>query len=238
MTKPNNTLATYEQLADSYHAKIDTKPHNAYYDRPNTLSLLPDVAGKKVLDAGCGPGKYAEILLAQGAEVTGIDLSPRMIHWASVRNGANGHFFVHDLQEPLPFDQEAFDVVICPLVLDYIANWSVVFQEFYRVLKPGGMLVFSVTHPFFDYTFFESQNYFEKEAVSCVWKGFDSHVTVRSYRRSMMDCINPLLEAGFVLGNLLEPKPTEEFARQDARHYEELSRFPSFLCVQALKVYE
>jgi hypothetical protein len=42
----------YERLADTYAEMIDTKPHNAYLERPATLSLLPDVKGKRVLDAG------------------------------------------------------------------------------------------------------------------------------------------------------------------------------------------
>jgi hypothetical protein len=49
-------LEAYSCLADAYAARIDTKAHNAYYDRPAVTSLLPPVAGKRVLDAGCGPG--------------------------------------------------------------------------------------------------------------------------------------------------------------------------------------
>ena len=44
----------YEDLADSYSQQIDHKPHNAYYDRPNTLSLFDDVKGKSILDAADG----------------------------------------------------------------------------------------------------------------------------------------------------------------------------------------
>ncbi len=57
-------IAAYEKMAEKYKELIDDhKPHNAYYDRPNTLQLLPDVNGEIILDAACGPGKYAEILI-------------------------------------------------------------------------------------------------------------------------------------------------------------------------------
>lgn len=56
----------YEKLADAYAAMVDTKPHNAYLERPATLSLLPNVKGKRVLDAGCGPGVYSEWLVKHG----------------------------------------------------------------------------------------------------------------------------------------------------------------------------
>jgi hypothetical protein len=72
-------LAAYDALAESYAALVDTKPHNAYYERPVTLSLLPDVSGKRVLDAGCGPGVYAEWLVRQGAEVVAVDVNEKMV---------------------------------------------------------------------------------------------------------------------------------------------------------------
>ncbi len=65
----------YNEMAEYYFTHVDTKPYNAYYERPATVSLLPEVKGKKVLDAGCAAGWYTEWLLNQGAEVTAIDFS-------------------------------------------------------------------------------------------------------------------------------------------------------------------
>ena len=149
-------IAAYEALAERYDALIEHKPHNAYYDRPNTLSLIPEPAGENILDAGCGPGKYAEILLARGAQVTGFDISPKMIALAKARNPGQGAFFVHDLAQPLDmFEDESFDVVLCALALHYVQDWNPVMQAFCRVLKPQGHLVISIEHPFFEYGFFE-----------------------------------------------------------------------------------
>lgn len=52
-------LDAYEALAERYAALVDSKAENAYCERPATLSLLPDIEGKRVLDAGCGPGSYS-----------------------------------------------------------------------------------------------------------------------------------------------------------------------------------
>lgn len=54
--------SSYEQFADRYAQYVDTRPHNAYYERPATLALLPDVRGLRVLDAGCGPAIYNNLL--------------------------------------------------------------------------------------------------------------------------------------------------------------------------------
>jgi len=230
-------LKAYEQLAGSYNENIDHKPHNAYYDRPHTLELLGEVAGLKILDAGCGPGKYAEILINQGADVTGFDFSPKMIKLARERNQEKGTFFVHDLNEPLfHLRNESFDATICTLALNYIEDWTPVIKEFHRVLKPSGILVISMEHPYFQFTYHQSEDYFATEQVSAIWSGFGTPVTVHNYRRSLQDSINPILQNGFQLLKLKEPKPTPEFEKLDPKHYRELMLFPSFMHVKAQRM--
>jgi SAM-dependent methyltransferase len=229
-------LEAYEKLADKYNELIEHKPHNAYYDRPNTLSLLPELHSKKVLDAGCGPGKYAEILMNQGAEVMGLDISPKMVQKAKERNQEKGQFFVHDLNAHLHMINDAsIDIVLSALAMDYLEDWNTPVKEFCRVLKPKGCFVFSVTHPFFDFGFFKSKKYFETEAVKCWWKGFGIPVEMHSYRRSLENILLPLTDNGFYIDKILEPKPVKEFEKYDPRHYKELSEFPSFMCVRAIK---
>lgn len=226
----------YEEMADAYNDKIEHKPHNAYYDRPNTLALLPDVEGKAILDAACGPGKYAEILLAKGAKLSGFDISPRMVELARARNPDAGNFFVHDLARPLEmFDEASFDMVLCALALHYLEDWTLTLQEFYRVLKPGGRLVISIEHPFFEFTYFNSTKYFDTEHVQCTWKGFGKPVEIHSYRRPLSACILPLTNAGFYLDKLIEPKPVAAFEQHDPRHFRELNEFPAFMCLRGVK---
>ncbi|MFN7115379.1 MAG: class I SAM-dependent methyltransferase [Saprospiraceae bacterium] len=229
-------LAAYETMAEKYSELIEHKPHNAYYDRPNTLALLPEVNGKFILDAACGPGKYAEILLNQGAQVTGFDMSPKMIELAKARNGAQGNFFVHDLATPFTmFTDASFDIVLCALALHYVEDWTLTMQEFHRVLKPQGILVISIEHPFFEYTFFQSSQYFAVEPVKCTWNGFGQPIEVNSFRRPLMECVLPLTNNGFYIDQLIEPKPTPEFAALDPKHYAELNAFPAFMCIRAVK---
>src|SRR5437588_5896728 len=113
-------LDAYERLAEAYAAFIDTKAHNAFYDRPAIISLLPAVVGKRVLDAGCGPGAYAAWLVKQGAEVVGFDASPRMVRLAEQRLQGRAHIVQAALGQPLDFLETAsFDLLNSALVLDY-----------------------------------------------------------------------------------------------------------------------
>jgi ubiquinone/menaquinone biosynthesis C-methylase UbiE len=229
-------VSAYEQLAERYNELIEHKPHNAYYDRPNTLSLLPDIEGKSILDAACGPGKYAEILLAKGANVTGFDISPTMVQLAKQRNAGRGHFFLHDAAMPLDMlADESFDGVLCALALHYIQDWTLTIKEFCRVLKPTGWLIISIEHPFFEYNYFQSERYFDVEHVNATWKGFGKPVEVHSYRRPLGACIAPITQNGFYIETLLEPKPVEAFKALDPRHFEELNHFPGFMCIRAVK---
>lgn len=226
----------YNTLAGSYDRLIDHKPHNAYYDRPNTLKLLEDVHGASILDAACGPGKYAEILMAKGATVTGFDFSAEMIKYAKERNGEQGTFFIHDLSAPLKMlEDQSFDFVLCALALHYLEDWTDTIREFHRVLKNNGQLIISIEHPFFEYTYFKSTDYFNTEAVKCTWSGFGVPVEINSYRRSLHDCILPLTDNGFYIDNLIEPRPVKEFEALDPKHYKELNEFPAFLCIRAVK---
>jgi SAM-dependent methyltransferase len=227
----------YDELAEAYAARVDTKPHNAYYERPATLSLLPEVSGRRVLDAGCGPGVYSEWLLDRGAEVVAFDANERMVRFARERLGSRAQVIQADLGRPLAFLADgSFDVVVSPLVLDYVRDWASVFREFYRVLCPGGHLVFSAEHPFSKfYPRHQGSSYFATELVELEWTGFGIPVRVPSYRRPLGAMIQPLLEAGFVLERLLEPVPTEEFRRRMPEDYEALMREPGFLCMRAVK---
>lgn len=228
---------SYEQFARRYANHVATKPHNAYYERPATLSLLPNVAGKRVLDAGCGPGEYAQWLVDHGVQVVAVDVTPEFVEIARERLKDRATVLQANLAEPLTFAADSsFDLIICPLVLDYIEDWTRVFAEFFRILRPGGILVYSAGHPMADWQLVQSQSYFQIEQFTMTWRGFgEPYPVVTSYRRPLSAFINPLLQAGFALDTLLEPQPTDDFRAADPKDYAELMREPAFLCVRASK---
>jgi SAM-dependent methyltransferase len=229
-------LEAYEKLAEAYASRIDTKPHNAYYERPATISLLPNLKGKRVLDAGCGPGVYTEWLLKNGSDVVAIDNSPKMVALAKKRVGDKAKIIQADIGEPLFFlKNETFDIVISTLALDYVENWKGVFEEFYRILVKTGYLIISIGHPLADFIQNKSDNYFKTELVEWEWKGFGLPVRVPYYRRPFNAAINPLLKSGFNLECILEPLPLEQFGKEDPKGYDELLKRPGFLCIRAIK---
>jgi len=99
-----------------------------------------------VLDAGCGTGFYTAEFFKKGASAIGIDFSEGMLKQAR-RRCPTGVFKKVNLNRNLPFPNSSFTKINCAQVLKHVKNLAGAVREFARVLKPKGILTFSVTHP-------------------------------------------------------------------------------------------
>ena len=236
INKDSVSLNAYEEMAEYYFKYVDTKPFNAYYERPATISLLPDVKGKHVLDAACAAGWYTKWLLDNGANVTAMDFSPQMIEMTRKRVGNGANVVRADLNEPLTIIADnSLDVVLSSLTLHYLKSWEMVMSEFNRILKDEGYLVFSVHHPFMDFTAFKKENYFLNELINDEWQTNNGTVKVQFYRRPLNAIIASVIDAGFTIEKLLEPMPVKQLKTKHPNIYDRLARKPQFLFIRAKK---
>jgi len=97
---------------------------------------LPEVAGKQVLDLGCGEGRYSRVLKAKGAHVTGVDPVPKFVQRASGLDADSNYF--EAFAENLPLPDDKFDVVLSYLSLIDIPDLEAASREIRRVIKPDG----------------------------------------------------------------------------------------------------
>lgn len=107
--------------------------------------LVSESGGKRALDVGTGMGQFAVYLARGGFDVTGIDISERMIANAekyASNEGLNIDFRVGDA-ERLDFEDDAFDVVVARNLLWTLPHPEKALREWRRVIKPGGKLVVS-----------------------------------------------------------------------------------------------
>lgn len=107
------------------------------------FELLGPLAGRTVLDEGCGDGALAAELAQRGAIVTGLDSEPAMIAAARRRAGIEGVQLrlVAGKAESLPFPDAAFDRVLAVATLCFVPDAERAVAEMARVLKPGGRLI-------------------------------------------------------------------------------------------------
>jgi SAM-dependent methyltransferase len=230
---------SYEPIADGYAETIDEAPYNALYERPAMLAALPEVAGRRILEAGCGAGWYTERLLARGARVTAVDASARLVEHTRRRLATlepearqRAEVRVADLRERLDFAADGgFDGIVSALVMHYLRDWSPALAEFRRVLAPGGWLLFSTHHPAADAARLPAgASYFDVVQEEDFWERVG---TVRFYRRPLMAIGDALAGAGFGIQRIIEPHPTEEFRALKPSAYERLLRQPEFILVLA-----
>jgi ubiquinone/menaquinone biosynthesis C-methylase UbiE len=200
-------VTDYDSFAAAYSASNENNLFNAYYARPEMIRLAGDVAGLKVLDAGCGSGPLLEALRAKNAVVSGFDLSPAMVQLARQRLGEDADVRVADLGAPLPFPDDAFDLVAASLSLHYLEDWTSALAELRRVLKSGGRLIVSIIHPAVYAIVYPEADYFALTQYSEDYDFGEGTVWMTYWHRPLQDVINTFIDAGFRIKMVTEPPP-------------------------------
>ena len=114
-----------------------------------TLALVGEVQGQRVLDLGCGTGRYCALLAKRGATVVGVDPSWGMLEQARQKIDPACHFdLYHGTLAEAGFPDEQFDLVVSALTLSHLPVLEPTLRECARVLKRGGRMVISDLHPF------------------------------------------------------------------------------------------
>lgn len=115
---------------------------------PTFRSLWRDIAGKRVLDAGCGGGWLTRVVAAEGARVSAVDFSPAMIAGArELDRGSGGEYHVANLCDLRVFADSEFDLIVSHCCLQDVRDFRTAVRELARVLRRGGQLILSVVHP-------------------------------------------------------------------------------------------
>ena len=228
----------YDGFAAAYDVENSQSLLNAYYERPAMLRLAGDVQGRRILDAGCGSGPLAAALLSRGAKVTGFDGSPAMIQLARRRLGENVALRVHDLAQPLPYRDGAFDDVVASLVLHYLGDWRGPLAEIRRVLRPGGRIIASINHPFVRPYNDPGQNYFATQQYREDYEFDGQPAVLTMWHRPLREIVRAFTDASLELRVIDEPAPSPDTPREllpPRIANGERSAFLSFLFIVAEK---
>ncbi len=208
----------WNESAQAWLEFVDgTDPNREFVLDPAMVRLVGDVGGKKVLDVGCGEGRFCRKLREVGAVTTGIDPTPALLAAARSRDQAGE--YIEGVAESLPFPDGTFDVVVSYVVLLDVPDYRAAIDEMARVLKPGGRLAYanlnSVSSTAIkgwakgandELLYMPVDNYTFEWGAVVGWRG----ISIVNYHRPMGDYMDAFLGAGFRLERFLEPIPSPE----------------------------
>ena len=221
--EPPDNRAAWNAIAGTYQERHRLSADRLLYGvrcpTEDELGLLGDVQGRRVLVLGCGGGQDAIALARRGAQVAGIDLSDEQVRFARELTQKEGLVvpFVQGNVEELPdVDSETQDIVVSSQALTYVEHADRCFAEVFRVLKPGGLLVFSVQHPMDaclgEHPPYTLAKYYWEVQRDWEWEFIEAGLKerFRSWYRTVAEWFALLQAAGFQVERLLEPPPPSE----------------------------
>lgn len=207
--------------------------------------MLPDLAGKRMLDLGCGYGWHCKYAVDRGAsKVVGIDLSQKMIHRAQELNADPRIEYRVASVEDFDYGERQFDVVLSSLTFHYIESFEEICRKVGRCLVEGGCFVFSVEHPVF--TAYGTQEWYRDGDGRILHWPVDNYFgegvrcanflgeQVQKYHKTLATYVGGLLKNGFEITELAEPQPEQELLDRVEGMRDELRR-PMMLIIAARK---
>ncbi len=227
--------------ADAW-TRLSRAGYDTYRDHLNTpafLKMLPDVNGLCGLDIGCGEGHNTRLLAKRGARLMALDISQVFVqHARTFQDQTHPRIdYLAANAEQIPFAKTSFDFATGFMSFMDIPNTKNVIAETYRILKPGGFLQFSITHPCLDtphhrnlrgedgLTYaYEVGGYFHNmegelsewlfsAAPAEVKKGLPKFKVPR-YTHTLSQWLNMLIEQGFIIERIEEPCPDDETVKR------------------------
>ncbi|NQU18538.1 class I SAM-dependent methyltransferase [bacterium] len=262
------TKNIYNKFGKDYHQQ-EKDPGKTFSKRfivnPAMTFLIKDIVkNKKVLDLACGAGVFTRKLSSWGAKVVGLDISKTLIEIARNENSAI-QFYIADAIKT-PFKNSQFDIISSSLLVHYIKNIKLLFNEVSRMLKKRGLFIFSIRHPMTEVLkkieindkreyvlipYFHNKKYtwnmlkrFETISYKCDLKKIMNSAVedgikgmeMVNYHHTFGNIINCLNDSGFVIERLLEPKPSKRSEKYNKKDYSRTSKYPSFCVIKARKI--
>ncbi len=238
-----------KEFFDSYQEmRSESVNANNLIENPIIKSMMPNLAGKTILDLGCGDGNMDRFFVENGAKkVLAVDISQNMINEAKKVNGLNNLTYEVMGMEDIAKIKQKFDFVYSSLAFHYVEDFNRLIKDIFNLLKVNGELLFSQENPLLTAIVYNDENqtkhielngkryyllsdYQNEGKREKIW----NNTTVTKYHRTYASIVNSLVKNGF---QILEIK--DSFASKEAVELKEKYKYeqdrPMFLFVKAKK---
>jgi len=180
------------------------------------LQLIGPVAGKHILEIGCGGAQASIAFAKRGAIVTGIDVAESEIAFAkelAKKSNVVIELLQRDMADLTPIATQSQDIVFSAYAFHYVDDLSACFKEVHRVLKQDGLFVWGQEHPFIEIidtaTMTINRSYFD---TGVHIEGAETDSPFASVQRTVSDYFNLLVDTGFTVERMLEPDSRRRYA--------------------------
>jgi ubiquinone/menaquinone biosynthesis C-methylase UbiE len=210
----------------------------------NLIAQAGDVQGKNLCDLGCGDGHLVNYFSEAGAMVLGLDISEALLALAREQY-PKASFKQEDAQSLSTISDASFEILVSNFALMDIPDLLAVYQSVWRVLKPGGRFIFTLTHPCFQAPHSETlheEGKFLGRAIRLyrqegAWKSSYAQGIrgrVGAHHRHISSYLNGLIQTGFSLVHFAEPfLPIADYASPEMQA---MSEIPFIFLVEAQKI--
>lgn len=221
---------------------------------PNLIEMLSPAKEEIILDVGCGEGNVCRILAKKGCKMTGVDYSKNMLKYALLKEKKKNlgiTYYNYDATEIASrLNDMRFDKIFSNMAIMDMDSYEKIFSNIFTLLKPGGVFVFSITHPCFGWpttnTVKLPKDSQRNEDKILIFREYTSGATVIDFTpkfrllyftRSISEYLNSLKKIGFIFEEMREPKVNKELADKYPRDfYNDLTNYPAFLLIKAIKL--
>lgn len=237
------TEKQWEQEAENWIRWARTPGHDSYwYYSPLFFRDIVPAPSETTLEIGCGEGRVARDLIAQGHSVVAIDSSPTLVRHAVEADTQSRYLLANGAA--LPFADSTFDTVVAYNSLQDVSDMPGSVREAARVLKSGGQLCICITHPINDAgtfndrepdpEFIVSGSYFNRRRFSETFERDGLHMTFHGWAYPFEDYARALEDAGLLIERVREPIPTaDDVAKRPS--LKAWRRIPAFLYIRAIR---
>jgi ubiquinone/menaquinone biosynthesis C-methylase UbiE len=235
-----------EHYVSNYNISTEIIHYGPLCPGEDKLQLLGDLKGLRVIELGCGAGQNSIALARAGARVTALDFAESQLDKGRAlaqKEKIDIEFIARDISDLSPYDDSSFDLGFSSCTISFVEDIVKTFAEAFRVLVPGGRFVLCDMHPL-QYILDEidggvkfNHPYPSDKPITMRWSwDFEARNGQKKLSAGFMHYVRPLsayhnalVDAGFAVERILEPKSTLDtphlgFSKEIWREYRYIAK--------------
>lgn len=242
------------QAYEEFNNASDSYSYNIEW--PAIQKMLPDLAGKKILDIGCGTGIFTFLFDKYNpSKLVGLDISESMLSIArkkAMESGSEAAFIQGDATYTSQYVDGKFDFIFSSTTSHYIEDLDTFFENLEQSLNDGGTIILSMIHPVYSAmypiehgeTFPEEEEwqvrYLDKSKRAYIqpWieynDNYENYLS-KSYHHLFGDYVNSIIKAGLKITQVEEPLPPASWKSECMGRYEGYMETPVYMLLKLTK---